>query len=160
MEEECVGSQVPQQTVALQKKKKCLKIHDIHICMSTCNRQLIYYSYFIITVLLLTLFHDIKRFRNQNWKRNMLLCVIPSNPASICFTLMVFVWVYSCMVFSNGVSSSDNERSKSGQFLNNKLARRRKKAVILGSVCASHCEAHRLKIKEYTISNKRTASVL
>ena len=53
----------------------------------------------------------------------MLLCVIPSNPASICFTLMVFVWVYSCMVFSNGVSSSDYEWSKSGQLLNNILAR-------------------------------------
>jgi hypothetical protein len=65
----------------------------------------------------------------------MLLCVIPSNPASICFTLMVFVWVYSCMVFSKGVSSSDYEQSKSGQLLNNKLARMRKKAVILGCLC-------------------------
>jgi len=56
-------------------------------------------------------------------KGNMSLCVIPSNPASICFTLMAFAWVYSCMVFSNGVSSSDYEQSKSGQLLNNKLAR-------------------------------------
>jgi len=54
MEEECVGSQVPRQTVALEKKKKCLKIHDIRVCMSTCNRQLMYYSYFIITATVIT----------------------------------------------------------------------------------------------------------
>jgi hypothetical protein len=89
----------------------------------------------------------------------MLLCVTPSNPVSICFTLMVLVWVYSRMVFSNGVSSSDYEWSKRGQLLYNKLARTQKKAVILGSDCASHCEAHKLKIKDYTISNKRTASI-
>jgi len=53
----------------------------------------------------------------------MVLCVNPSNPANICFTLMVLVWVYSCMVFSNGVTSSDYEQSNSGQLLDNKLAR-------------------------------------
>jgi hypothetical protein len=70
----------------------------IYAYVRVCVTDSSYITVTSLSVLLLLLFHDIKRFRNQKWKRNMLLCIISPNPASISFTLMALLWVHSCMV--------------------------------------------------------------